>query len=128
MIQSHSKYKKYVVDIKNYKIQHQIQKGGFGSIYSVRNVQTGEIFAAKIINMHVNESQYKKMVNREIGIMIRCQHPTIVKFIGYSFKDFNDENNVTILMELVKNGSLLDHIQKVRNGLSEIFLTTQHAR
>lgn len=47
----------------------------------------------EIVNMHKDEAQYNKMENREIGIMIRCQHPTIIKFYGYSFKDFNNQNN-----------------------------------
>ncbi|KAK8850271.1 hypothetical protein M9Y10_018399 [Tritrichomonas musculus] len=118
--QAQSKYKKYMVDIKNFKIEHQIQSGGFGSIFSVQNIKTGDILAAKIINKQKDESQYKKMINREIGIMIRCQHPTIIKFVGYSLKDFNDQANVTIFMDLAKKGSLSDYLEKVRKGLSDI--------
>lgn len=55
------------------------------------------------------------MINREISIMIRIQHPTIIKFFGYSLEDFTGNNNVTILMELSINGSLSDYLDKVKN-------------
>lgn len=34
--------------------------------------------------------------------------------------DFDSKKNVTIFMELAKNGSLSDFLQKVKNGLSDI--------
>ena len=45
--------------------------------------------------------------------MICVKHPTLIKFIGYSKKDFLDESNVTIIMELAKNGSLNDVIESI---------------
>ncbi|KAK8899325.1 hypothetical protein M9Y10_001639 [Tritrichomonas musculus] len=120
-IRSQSKYRKYIVDINDFKILNQIQSGGFGSVYSVYNVKTGDKLAAKIIRKNEDETKYKKMINREIGIMIRCQHPTIIKFMGYSFHDFEDQNNIVIFMELSKKGSLADFLEKIRKSLSDIF-------
>ena len=110
-------YKKFQIDIKDYIILNQIESGGFGLVYSVQNKKTKYNCAAKVLNTHNDESQYKKMINREIGIMIRCQHPTIIKFIGYSFIDFNNQKNVTIFMDLAKKGSLADLLAKSQNGL-----------
>ena len=112
-----SKFKKYMVDIKDYEIRSQIESGGFGCVYQVQNKTTGVFSAAKVINKHRDESQYKLMINREIGIMIRCQHPTIINFFGYSLKDFSDQNNVTIFMQLAEKGSLSDVLQKIQKGL-----------
>ena len=47
--------------------------------------------------------------------MLFASHPAIVKFVGYSRKDFSGSDCVTIIMEYAKNGSLggvLDQIQK----------------
>ena len=56
------------------------------------------------------------MAEREVKIMMNCQHPTIVKFIGYSILDFNEENNLTIIMELAKNGSLENIIKNIQRA------------
>ena len=110
-------YRKFQIDINDYNIVHQIQSGGFGLVYEVQNKKTKLNYAAKVLNTHSDESQYKKMINREIGIMIRCQHPTIIKFLGYSYIDFNNQKNVTIFMDLAKKGSLAELLNKSQNGL-----------
>lgn len=51
--------------------------------------------------------------------MIKCQHPTIIKFHGYSLRNFNQQKNAMIFMELAKNGSLMNLIKKVKSGLLE---------
>lgn len=112
-------FRKYVVDPKNYKIIQKINSGGFGCVYEVQNINTGQKTAAKVINTIPNESQHKTMINREIGIMIRCKHPTIVKFVGYSFKDLFDQKNVTIFMEFAEKGTLADALEKVKKGLAD---------
>lgn len=110
---------KFIIDIKNFEIDRRISSGGFSSVYSIHDIKTGEKLAAKIITSHKDESTYKRMINREIRIMIYCQHPTIIKFLGYSRKDFNDDKNITIFMELYEKGSLDEFLKKARNGLSE---------
>lgn len=61
---------KFKIDIKNFKIVREIQKGGFGSVYSVQDLRTNEYFAAKIINNSKPDELSKKMISREIGIMM----------------------------------------------------------
>lgn len=114
------KKSKYIIDIKNYTIKKLIQTGGFGSVYLVENKSTKEQFAAKVIIAPDDTAKFKKMINLEIGILIRCQHPTIIQFIGYSTQDFYDQNNVTIIMEHAKNGSLEDILKKVKKSLADI--------
>lgn len=67
------------------------------------------------------------MIDREIGIMMYANHPTIIKFIGFSLQDFLEENNVTIIMELCKNGSLLDIFQNLdkNDGPKDYINTTR---
>lgn len=91
--------KKYLLDISNYKILQQLDSGGYGSVFSVQNTQTGNILAAKLIINHNEEDEYKLMINREIGNMIKCQHSIIIKFHGYSLHDFNNQKNVLQYMK-----------------------------
>ncbi|KAK8890149.1 hypothetical protein M9Y10_034909 [Tritrichomonas musculus] len=117
--ESKSRFCRYIVDIKDFKMIERIGGGGFGSVFLVQNLKTGENNAAKVINLNGSEEYYKRMINREIGIMIRCQHPTIIQFKGFSIKDFHDDKNVTIFMDHATKGSLASFLQKVKNGLLE---------
>lgn len=117
---------KFKLDIKKFKKIKKIKSGGFGSVYKVENEDTKQILAAKTLKDHRIGDKYDRMAQREIEVMIKCKHPTIIKFYGYSLKDFHDENNVTIFMELAENGSLADLIKKSRKGLMDaLFTNTQ---
>ena len=104
------------IDIKKFKKIKRISKGGFGVVYKVEEKETGELFAAKIIDCDDDEEMCNQMIKREISIMMYARHPTIIKFIGYSKLDFHEENNITIIMELAKNGSLKNVIKKIQEG------------
>ena len=114
---NHPNKNKYIIDLKNYKVLQEIKRGGYGSVLQVQDQNTGEIYAAKVLNNHESSERYKKMVNREISIMIRLQHPTIIKLIGYSLTDFKDSDNVTMIMQFSKKGSLSELISNSRKGL-----------
>ena len=115
--ESKSRFYKYIVDINNYEIIQKIGLGGFGSVYSAKNLKTNETTAAKVINLKEGDENSKIMINREIGIMARCKHPTIVKFKGFSLNDFHNEKNITIFMEYMAKGSLTSFLQKVKKSL-----------
>ena len=83
------------IDIKEFKKIKRISKGGFGVVYKVEEKKTGELFAVKVIDCDDDEEKCNIMINREIVIMMYARHPTIIKFIGYSKHDFQEENNVT---------------------------------
>ena len=103
------------IDINKFEMIKPINRGGFGIIYKVREKETGKVFAAKIIDCEDDEKMYDQ-IKREVTIMMFAQHPTIISFRGYSKIDFNNKNNVTIIMELAKNGSLKNLIKKIQRG------------
>lgn len=109
---------RFLVNLDNVKFIESISSGAFGSVYLVQDKKTSQKYAAKVINSSEAE-QNKIMINREIGIMIRMQHPTIIKFYGYSLTDLEGKNRVTLLLQFAKNGSLMNFLNDVRNGLVE---------
>ena len=111
------------IDINRFDKQVRIDKGYFGTVYSIEDKKTHVNYAAKIIDCGDDEEQCNKIIDREIRIMIYCRHPTIIKFIGYSKIDFHHENNVTIIMELAKNGSLEDVLKNIRSSHGPINYT-----
>ena len=97
------KYHKYIVDINNFKQPEII--GWRGNVFKVQNIQTKQELAAKILTPNYDHFFYRN-ASREIGNMIYCQHPTIIKCFGFSLNDFYGRNYITIFMEYEPKGSL----------------------
>lgn len=110
---------KYKIDINDYEIIKKINQGGFGIIYLVKNKSTKEELVAKVslVDTGGSNSRHNQFVRREIGILMRVQHPTIIPFRGFSFNDFNGNNNITILMDYMEEGSLSSLLDKESKGL-----------
>ena len=104
---------KYLIDLSKYEITEKINHGAYGHVVKIKNKKTEEEYAAKIIYDTTTEYD-KKMINREIGILIRLQHPTLIRFIGYSLKDFLGQDNVVIVLEYARNGSLHNVLKENR--------------
>ena len=66
---------KYLFDIKKYEIVGVEKKGAFAIINFVKNKNTGEQYVAKT-NLIQSGEQNQEFILREIGILIKVQHPT----------------------------------------------------
>lgn len=110
---------KFKIDINDYLKVKLIKKGGFGIVYLVKDKVTSKEYAAKVLISEEDAPIDHQMVNREIGIMIRVQHPTIIQFRGYSLEDLDHNKNVVIIMDYAKKGSLSKILQDVRNSIAD---------
>ena len=118
----------YLIDIDNYQIVKQVNKGGFGLIYLVKNNFTDQEFAAKVNLIDLSSSQsvsMQQMVYRELSILMQAHHPTIIQFRGFSPIDFNKNENMVIFMDYMTNGSLEFLLTQSRKGLcSSVYTNT----
>ncbi|CAF3726918.1 unnamed protein product [Adineta steineri] len=80
-------------------------KGGFARCYELTDVNTGQIYAGKIVpkTMLVKPHQKEKM-QQEVTIHQSLTHKHIVQFFSY----FEDENYVYIILELCRRRSLME--------------------
>ena len=89
--------------LKQYQIIKQIGKGGYGKVYLVLNLTTGEELACKQIpKLHKNLDK----TEREITILKNSDHPNIVKL----YSVYEDKHNLYLIMENLKGGELFDKI------------------
>lgn len=109
-----NKYLQNLIDLKQFTLGKSIGHGGFGSVFEVENIETKKKYAAKIIQCKNDEETRRKAFDREVFIMIYSDNPTIIKLVGFSLKDFDDNYNVTVIMEYITNGSLLKLLDNVR--------------
>ncbi|UJR21968.1 hypothetical protein I4U23_025036 [Adineta vaga] len=80
-------------------------KGGFARCYELTDIQTGQIYAGKVVpkSLLVKPHQREKM-QQEVTIHQSLRHKHIVQFYSY----FEDENNVYIVLELCRRRSLME--------------------
>lgn len=101
------------VDISKYEFKQEVGSGSFGVVYIVEEIESKQIYAAKILKNPNETESIEKAVNisREINISSSLNHPSILKYIGYSY---DDSKNPVIISEYLKNGSLYNIINSER--------------
>lgn len=92
------------IDLTNYTKKKLIGRGSFGFVFLAEDNETHEQYAAKI--SPINDADTSKAFLRELQILMKIAHPTILQFKGYSLVDFDGEENPTILTAYQPNGSL----------------------
>lgn len=112
-----SRISDYKINVKNYKVVKELNRGGFGIVYKIKNRSTNQIYAAKVL-LSGNSESMKQMIDREVNIMIRIDHPTVIRFHGFSLTDFSNNKNVTIIMDFADKGSLADILDLIDKGLT----------
>jgi hypothetical protein len=82
--------------------------GNTSVVYSVRERQSGELFACKVVDKKrfYLEPTMRASLQREVGLLDGLDSPYIVKFIEYHDTD----THVYIITELVTGGDLLAHV------------------
>ncbi|XP_058800159.1 serine/threonine-protein kinase polo [Phymastichus coffea] len=90
-------------------------KGGFAKCYEIRDSQTHDVFAGKIVpkSLMTKSTQREKMT-QEIAIHRSLDHKNVVGFYGF----FDDNYNVYIILELCRKRSMME-LHKRRKALTQ---------
>lgn len=89
-----------------------IGEGAFGQVYKVRHVETGNLYAIKVIQKsRIIAKDMLQQLRREIRIMYCLDHPNIIKLYNH----FEDDTNFYLIMELAENGSLFNKVVKLKS-------------
>lgn len=111
------------IDLKNYECNGIIGEGSFGKVYRVTETSDGKNLVAKVVNkeMKEEESNQEEFIDfyREIKLLSSFNHPSILRFIGYSTSDFEGNFHPTIITEYAPNGTLRDILDEEIMGLSK---------
>ena len=88
----------------------ELGKGNYGSVSLVMNKKTKFPYAIKAINKNrINKEKMKKHIQLEKNILLKIDHPFIVKLV----KCLEDDNNIYFLMEYLKGKELFDIIRDI---------------
>ncbi|KAK8884818.1 hypothetical protein M9Y10_043938 [Tritrichomonas musculus] len=108
------------LNLSQYTKIDKIGQGSFGKVFKVVQKDTNNIYAAKISSIPLSEDDNSLNLNlqREVNIIAQLNHPSVLKFIGYSPINFNQNPKRVIITEYTSNGSLSSIIKLERQGLS----------
>ena len=96
----------------NYKIISKLGKGSFGSVFKVQNIKTNEIRALKVIkktSIIYQDDDHKFL--KEIEILIKLEHPHIIKIYEY----YTDDINYYLITDYISNGELYNYVYKAKS-------------
>ncbi len=102
--------------ILNYEIKSLLGEGGMGTVYLAEHVKLGRQVAIKVLLPHLvkNELVRSRFIN-EAKLMSSLHHPNIVTLYDYH----EDENGLSLIMELVDGKPLDEYIQEVTGPIQE---------
>ena len=96
----------------NYKIISKLGKGSIGSVFKVQNIKTNEIRALKVIkktSIIYQDDDHKFL--KEIEILIKLEHPNIIKIYEY----YTDDINFYLITDYISNGELYNYVYKAKS-------------
>ena len=92
--------------LDSYEVIKQLGKGGYGKVYEVKNIKTGEVRACK----HLSKLNIKNLekFRREIEILKQMDHPNIIKL----YEVYESDRSLYLVMEECKGGEIFERIIK----------------
>jgi len=90
-----------------YKTGRTLGQGTYAIVKEAAHIETGEFFAAKIMNKRLMKGR-ESMIRNEISILKKVSqgHPNIITLVDY----FETVNNLYLITELATGGELFDRI------------------
>ena len=100
--------------MSDFKIERQLGKGSFSSVYLVTRIADQKIYALKSVTMDkLTKKEQQNSVN-EVRILASVSHPNV---IGYREAFWDDKNQtLNIVMEYADDGDLQTKIQQMKKN------------
>jgi microtubule-associated serine/threonine kinase len=117
--------------IDDFEILKPISKGAYGRVYLARKIETGELFAIKVMRKaDLVRKNMVESVRNERNILAMASNPFVVRF----FFSFTSRDNLYIVMEYAPGGDLASLLRSLgaleehvaRQYVSEIILALEY--
>ena len=110
--------KKELINLADFILQNLIGQGAFGKVFKIKEIKSSETYAAKILSTKIENLSEDQLIDisRELNIMSKLNHPSVLKYIGFSPIDFKKKPKPVIITEYAQNGTLEELISIERNS------------
>lgn len=106
--------------IRSFEILKDINKGAFSAVVKVKDHDTGNIYAAKIIpTVNIENKDQQHLIDKEIEILTTLTHKNIVNLYS-TIQLFNSKNEefIVLIEEFCPNGTLLEYVNSKETQMS----------
>ncbi|CAH1640575.1 unnamed protein product [Spodoptera littoralis] len=121
--------------VDEFQYLYRIDEGAFGTIHAAKDRRTGEIVALKQLKKINKTEGFSIAARRELGILLKMQHPNIVAGRGIASSSRNE--HVFIVMELVdydlktfmqtiKGNKQMFSVEHVKCLMTQLLSAVQH--
>lgn len=92
-----------------YLFEGTLGRGGMGTVFRGRHIETGEIHAVKVLSpIYSNDDHFRGRFESEIKALLKLDHPNIVQLISFG----QEAGNLFFSMEMVEGNSLFQMQRK----------------
>lgn len=122
---------KATVRLEDFELLRVIGRGNFAKVLQVRKIDSGKIYAMKILNKtKLAESDQVEHIKTERAVMQYVEHPFLVNLVFA----FQTREKLYMVMEFVNGGELFFHLKRekrfsearVKFYAAELFLALDH--
>ena len=104
------------IELKDFKYEKVIGRGGFGKVIMVRKRTNGKVYAMKVLDKtFLSKSNQQAHTKSERQILASAKSPFIVKL----FYAFQTETKLCLVTEFVNGGELTVNLRRARRFLDE---------
>ena len=107
-----------------YELLELIGSGSFGNVFKTKKVNTGEIFAVKILQNSLPLEKDIVTFKREVVAILNLEHKNIIKYLFFNDGEIYKEFPPYLIMEYANEGTLRQFILQKGNSLLNEELTT----
>lgn len=121
-------FKNIFLDIGKFELKSKIiGKGSFATVHLAENKEDHNLYACKIYCFPESTDNKDEIhIMNESSILSTLDHPSVIKFVGISFKSFEDPSQYqpSLMTEYLENDTLRSIFDKEKMGLCPIEWTT----
>ena len=105
---------------RKYEALEQIGAGGFGSVWKIRDIETGEHYALKTLKVDYSSREDIVSITNDATKATKIQHENVIKY--HFFHDGSELSNLPpyIIMDYTSEGSLTD-LLRIQKSKKESF-------
>lgn len=109
------------ISLEDLQVLRTIGTGSSGRVEKVTHLPTGHILALKVIQMDVQEPARKQIIQE-----LRTLHQAYCQYIVSCYGAFYSEGAISIVLEYMDGGSLLDLLKSVKRVPEQLLAKMAH--